>query len=506
MGPRVIDAVIDPPEEQAPVTEEQSARELASSPVGRSGRRRVPAARRRPDRLRRRGHRLPPRRRRAGRRRHDHACREVDRSRSNYCAAIERQLQGNNQVLPLRYLRGGVAGQLALVRGRASSSPTRTASSAGRQYDQKVAELAVGAVATLPEDQQDAVIDDRVVRDVRRRASSRPSASRCWATQGAGSRRPPTPPRPASRRSASWLDDHDVAIDPQFGVEIENGQAVPTDTSVSYAVGDTAKKAQRRQPDQAYAALAAATRSAAAEVADDRARPSGEPLLEFLDGDAPAAGRVRLEGRADPPVAGALPARGDPRDARGDRHREAPGDDAEHLREELGDLLLQVYFHAVIAEEAGEFTIDDVARDITAKMRRRNPHVFAPDGERPAPAATRPRSTTPGRRSRPREKPRDSGHRRAPADAARAAVRRQGARPAARGAGAAAGRTPARGRPGARPGRPAARRWSPRPARPASTPSRRCATPYAACSDASQHGPARAGSRRSRPVGAMATG
>jgi XTP/dITP diphosphohydrolase len=51
------------------------------------------------------------------------------------------------------------------------------------------------------------------------------------------------------------------------------------------------------------------------------------------------------------------------------------GDDA-HLREELGDLLLQVYFHAVIAEESGSFTIDDVARDISTKMHRRNPHVF----------------------------------------------------------------------------------------------------------------------------------
>lgn len=52
------------------------------------------------------------------------------------------------------------------------------------------------------------------------------------------------------------------------------------------------------------------------------------------------------------------------------------------LREELGDVLLQVYFHAVIAEEAGEFTMDDVARDVTAKMYRRNPHVFgdAPGG------------------------------------------------------------------------------------------------------------------------------
>jgi XTP/dITP diphosphohydrolase len=53
--------------------------------------------------------------------------------------------------------------------------------------------------------------------------------------------------------------------------------------------------------------------------------------------------------------------------------------DQEHLREELGDLLLQVYFHAVIAEESGEFTLDDVARGISAKMHRRNPHVFASD-------------------------------------------------------------------------------------------------------------------------------
>lgn len=56
---------------------------------------------------------------------------------------------------------------------------------------------------------------------------------------------------------------------------------------------------------------------------------------------------------------------------------EASGDFT-HLREELGDLLLQVYFHALIAEERGEFTIADVAADIDAKMRRRNPHVIGP--------------------------------------------------------------------------------------------------------------------------------
>src|SRR3954454_23861538 len=54
--------------------------------------------------------------------------------------------------------------------------------------------------------------------------------------------------------------------------------------------------------------------------------------------------------------------------------------DSDHLREELGDLLLQVYFHAVIAEETGAFTLDDVARGIATKMHRRNPHVFGPGG------------------------------------------------------------------------------------------------------------------------------
>ncbi len=53
---------------------------------------------------------------------------------------------------------------------------------------------------------------------------------------------------------------------------------------------------------------------------------------------------------------------------------EIGGDD--ELREELGDLLLQVYFHARIAEDEGRFTLDDVARGISDKLVRRHPHVF----------------------------------------------------------------------------------------------------------------------------------
>ncbi|WP_117191320.1 nucleoside triphosphate pyrophosphohydrolase [Rhizobium terrae] len=56
--------------------------------------------------------------------------------------------------------------------------------------------------------------------------------------------------------------------------------------------------------------------------------------------------------------------------------------DMDDLREELGDLLLQVVFHARMAEEAGEFSFGDVVEAITKKMIRRHPHVFPPLGPR----------------------------------------------------------------------------------------------------------------------------
>lgn len=50
--------------------------------------------------------------------------------------------------------------------------------------------------------------------------------------------------------------------------------------------------------------------------------------------------------------------------------------DMAHMREELGDVLIQVYFHAQIAEEAGLFDLEDVAREVNEKLVRRHPHVF----------------------------------------------------------------------------------------------------------------------------------
>ncbi|WP_370188210.1 nucleoside triphosphate pyrophosphohydrolase [Qipengyuania sp.] len=54
--------------------------------------------------------------------------------------------------------------------------------------------------------------------------------------------------------------------------------------------------------------------------------------------------------------------------------------DMDDLRGELGDLLFQVVFHARMAEEAGHFAFEDVARHIADKMEARHPHIFGDEG------------------------------------------------------------------------------------------------------------------------------
>lgn len=51
----------------------------------------------------------------------------------------------------------------------------------------------------------------------------------------------------------------------------------------------------------------------------------------------------------------------------------------EEMEDELGDILFHVMLHARIAEENGQFTLDDVARSQAVKLKRRHPHVFARD-------------------------------------------------------------------------------------------------------------------------------
>lgn len=61
--------------------------------------------------------------------------------------------------------------------------------------------------------------------------------------------------------------------------------------------------------------------------------------------------------------------------------------DVQQLRDELGDLLLQVVFHAQIASEAGQFNFDAVAASISTKLVRRHPHLFGTGGAAPRSSA-----------------------------------------------------------------------------------------------------------------------
>ena len=58
-------------------------------------------------------------------------------------------------------------------------------------------------------------------------------------------------------------------------------------------------------------------------------------------------------------------------------------DDMSALKDELGDLLLQVVFHSQIATDAGQFDFNDVVETICDKMTRRHPHIFGEAGESP---------------------------------------------------------------------------------------------------------------------------
>jgi peptidyl-prolyl cis-trans isomerase SurA len=176
---------------------------------------------------------------------------EVDDVASSYCSAIKEQLSGEKQVLPLRYLRAGIAGQLVLV-AAAQQLADKYSVEPGVAYDQKVAELQ-GAVGTLPESQQDAVIE------IESSATYINGVKQAVGEQLLADKGEPNPTsdqavQAGQRAFTTWLAGQDVTIDPQFGVEIKDGQAVPVDTSLSYAAGDTAKNGNAGNPDPGYAA------------------------------------------------------------------------------------------------------------------------------------------------------------------------------------------------------------------------------------------------------------
>ncbi len=173
----------------------------------------------------------------------------VDRVAGDYCVAIEKQLQGDNQVVPQRYLRGGVAGTLALT-AAARQLADEYGVDAGKQYDRQVADLQAG-VAQLPDEVQDSVVE---VESAKTYVEGVQAAvgRKLLAGEGAAGGYTESVAR-GKQALDDWIADHDVEFDPQLGVEFDKGAIVPVDTSLSFAVGDAASKGGAASPDPTYA-------------------------------------------------------------------------------------------------------------------------------------------------------------------------------------------------------------------------------------------------------------
>jgi peptidyl-prolyl cis-trans isomerase SurA len=173
----------------------------------------------------------------------------VDDVSTSYCEAAEQQFE-EGQALAQGYLRGQVAGNLAL-RSAADQFAAELGVTADAEYDE-AADAARASLAALTEDQQQAVID---VQGASTYVGAIEKSAGEQLLDESGENGGEKAAREAGQEAfVAWLDDHDVTIDPRFGVTIADGQAVPADTSLSFALSDIATKADAGEPDPEYAA------------------------------------------------------------------------------------------------------------------------------------------------------------------------------------------------------------------------------------------------------------
>ena len=171
--------------------------------------------------------------------------RHVAELSSDYCDAAAPQLEG--QPLPRHYLNGRVAGSIAL-----RSAADQMMAEQGVQVDPsyaaavKQAETQLTGMTTA---QRDAIVEVQGAETYV--AAAETSVGK--ATLG-GSPSADDAKAAGEKVFLAWLDDHDVRIDPRYGVAIEKGQAVLADTSLSQPVTNTAKQADATTPDSTYAA------------------------------------------------------------------------------------------------------------------------------------------------------------------------------------------------------------------------------------------------------------
>lgn len=176
---------------------------------------------------------------------------EVDDDAADVCKAFEPQFEQQQQVIPMRYVKQAVV-QAATMRELARQVAEERDIEVPAAYRAELLKVEEQA-KQVPASVRDTFIEFQ---------SASPYVSAILLQAGGEALQMEGEPQPtneqAAARGASLFADFarevGVDIDPRYGLELQDGEIVPTDRSVSLAVGDLAKKAAATEPDPEYAA------------------------------------------------------------------------------------------------------------------------------------------------------------------------------------------------------------------------------------------------------------
>ena len=175
----------------------------------------------------------------------------VDEVATHYCTAIQDQIRTGGDPLPMRFLKAGVAGQLALL-SAVEQLAAEYDVEPGEQYrtegtsiedltqdlDEEVADAYVEVNSINPY-----VVDVlRTIGDIELEEAGQADAS-IDEQQVAG-----------VEALDEWIQREGIEMDPRYGLEFQDGQPVPVDTDVSFAAGDLAKGGLLPEPNAPYTA------------------------------------------------------------------------------------------------------------------------------------------------------------------------------------------------------------------------------------------------------------
>lgn len=176
--------------------------------------------------------------------------RDVHDAATAYCAA-QGSVNGQGQALPNHYINGLVVGGFAL-RSAADHQLAAHGVTVDESYQQAID--AAPELAKLSPEKRDAYV--QVAGSALYVQAAELSIGR--AVLG-GSPTDADAQAAGRKEVAGWLDDHDLRIDPRYGVTIDQGVLVADDTSVSFALSKTATRADADKPDATYAATLPST-------------------------------------------------------------------------------------------------------------------------------------------------------------------------------------------------------------------------------------------------------